>query len=153
LNVPQGIALDGRRKNAYVTSNGSGALAIFSRDKATGVLTQPAGIAGCLNETGAEGCGIASPLANAHQVLVAANGKSLSLTTDAGVTTFQRNKSTGVLTELAPPAGCISDTGSGGACAVGTGLDGASGIVMTSSRKRLYVAGSAEDAIVALTLS
>ena len=69
LNAPQGVAADRTGSNVYVASNGSGALAVFNRDK-TGALTQPAGTAGCVNETGAETCMVAPALANAHDVVV-----------------------------------------------------------------------------------
>ena len=58
-----GTALDGAfdlaaspdGRNVYVTSNESGAVVVFDRDPATGVLTQKPGTAGCISETGTGG--------------------------------------------------------------------------------------------------
>ena len=148
LNGPQGVAVDGTGANVYVASNGSGALAVFNRDK-TGALTQPAGTAGCLNETGAETCLVAPALANAHDVVVYTNGKWVGVTSDAGFTTFNRSKK-GVLTVPAAPTGCMTSTGSGGACAVGNGLAGAWGVAVTGAKKLVYLAGSLDDSVAAL---
>jgi DNA-binding beta-propeller fold protein YncE len=151
LIVPQGVGLDRSNKNVYVASNGSGAVAAFSRDSATGALTQLAGTAGCVSEDGTGGeCAVGSALANAHRVVVAPNNKWVHVTSDAGVATFSRSKSTGILTQPVGTAGCITETGSGGACDVGTALDGAWGIAATSSKKHFYVAASNSDSVVAL---
>ena len=146
---PEGVSLDRSGRNVYVTSNGSESLAAFSRDKITGLVTQLAGTAGCLNEGGTGGCGVGSPLANVHQVAVASNNKSMEVTTDAGVTTFLRDKKTGGLSQPGLPFQCISDGGAGG-CQSGAGLDGSFGVLMTASKKHVYVASPSEDAIVAL---
>ena len=149
LDAPQGVAVDRAGSNVYVSSNGSGALAVFNRDK-TGALTQPAGSAGCINETGAESCLVGPALADAHGVVVSPNGKWMGVSSDAGFTTFNRSKKGGVLTVPAAPTGCITTTGSSGACTVGNGLAGAWGVVAASSRKFVYLAGSLDDSVTGL---
>jgi hypothetical protein len=124
-------------------------LAVFNRDK-TGALTQPAGTAGCINETGADACAVGPALADAHKVVVSPNGKWMGVTSDAGFTTFNRSKKTGALTVPAAPTGCITVDGSSGACAVGNGLAGAWGGIAASSRKFVYVAGSLDDSVAGL---
>ena len=47
-------------KSVYVASQNSDAVVRFNRDTTTGAITQPAGAAGCISETGA------GPCANGH---------------------------------------------------------------------------------------
>ena len=52
----QALAVSPDGKSVYVTSTGSNAVARLNRDTTTGALTQPAGVAGCVSETGAGPC-------------------------------------------------------------------------------------------------
>jgi DNA-binding beta-propeller fold protein YncE len=152
IDSPQGVALDGGKRTLYVTSSGTDAIAVFSRNQLTGALTQLAAPNGCINQSGADGCtAMALPLTGIHSFAVADNGKSANVTSDEGVTNFIRGKKTGILTTLGAPFGCITDTGNAGACDVaGGGLDGSWGIVLSSSKKHVYVVGNGEAAINAL---
>src|SRR5687768_16676736 len=95
---------------------------------ATGDLTQPAGTAGCVSETGAGPCADGRGLDGARGVAVSPDGKSVyavaSDISDA-VVPLNRNATTGAISQPAGSAagGCISDTGAG-PCADGHGLDG-----------------------------
>jgi DNA-binding beta-propeller fold protein YncE len=55
---------------------------------------------------------------------------------------------TGDLTQPAGTAGCISETGTGGTCADGHGLDGAGGVAVSPNGKTVYVASFTSDAVV-----
>ena len=92
----------------------------------TGELTQLSGTAGCVSETGTGGaCADGKALDFAAGLAISPDGKSVyvaSLNSDA-VAVFQRDTTTGELTQLAGTAGCISETGSGGDCADGKALD------------------------------
>ncbi len=90
-----------------------GALAVLSRDPATGRLTQLAGGEGCANGAGTQGCGSA-PCLNAHSVMaVSRDGRHLyaassdatdvEFTTPGAVATFTRAPGTGALTLI----GCV----------------------------------------------
>src|SRR5262249_55586101 len=48
--------------------------------------------------------------------------------------------STGQLTQLSGTSGCISNTGTSGACVTGNGLDGAGWVEISSDGKFVYVA-------------
>jgi len=52
---PYGLAVSPDGKSVYVGSEVSDAVTIFDRDLATGALTQKAGTAGCVSETGTAG--------------------------------------------------------------------------------------------------
>ena len=49
------MALSPDGRNVYVTTFTSDAVATFDRDLETGVLTQKAGVAACISETGTSG--------------------------------------------------------------------------------------------------
>ena len=93
----------------------------------TGALTQPAGTAGCISETGA------GPCADGHGARTRLGWRSArterastSPRCSNAVARFNRNTTTGAITQPAGTAGCISETGAG-PCADGHGLSGRSG--------------------------
>jgi DNA-binding beta-propeller fold protein YncE len=45
------------------------------------------------------------------------------------------------------PAGCVSETGSGGACADGTALDGATGVTLSPDGTSVYVASETSRSV------
>lgn len=103
------VSPDGR--NVYVASSGSDAVAIFTRDRQTGVLRQAGKTAGCVAAKGAYGCADAIGLDEPNSVAVSPNGRNVYVTSRAGssITSFIRNPKTGALSQLPPPlAGCIS---------------------------------------------
>ena len=106
---------------------------------AAGDLTQKAGTAGCVSETGTAGaCQDGVALDGANDVAVSPDGASVyvaSFDSDA-VAIFDRDPTTGALTQKAGTAGCVSETGTGGCVPDGAALDGASGVAV-SSRRRL----------------
>lgn len=55
----------------------------------------------------------------------------------------------GALTQLPGITGCISETGSGGGCADGKGLDGASSVAVSPDGKHVYAASPTSDAVTA----
>jgi sugar lactone lactonase YvrE len=123
----------------------AGALAV------TGDLTQPAGTAGCISETGTGGtCADGHGLIGPADVAVSADGKSVYVpaSTSDAVVRLNRNTTTGAITQPAGTAGCISETGTGGTCADGHGLDGAGGVAVSPNGKTVYVASFTSDAVV-----
>ncbi len=103
------VSPDGR--NVYVASSTSDAIAIFSRDKKKGTLTQAKGAAGCIAAKGANGCATAVGLDEPNSVAISPDGRNVYATSRAGnsVTSFIRNPKSGALHQLPPTAsGCIS---------------------------------------------
>ena len=90
----------------------------------TGALTQPAGTAGCVSETGTGPCADGHGLSDPTSVAVSADGKSVYAASDLSraVVRFNRNPTTGTITQPAGTAGCISQTGAG-PCVDGHGLN------------------------------
>jgi DNA-binding beta-propeller fold protein YncE len=133
------ISPDGR--NVYVASSKSNAIAIFTRDRKTGALTQPKGKAGCAAAKGAEGCALAIGLIGPNSVAVSPDGKNVYATSRGGfsVVTFHRNRLTGALRELPPSAsGCISGIAFP-LCTPGRGLKDPDVVVVSPDGKNVYV--------------
>jgi DNA-binding beta-propeller fold protein YncE len=133
------ISPDGR--NVYVASSKSNAIAIFTRDRKTGALTQPQGKAGCAAAKGAEGCAPAIGLIGPNSVAVSPDGKNVYATSRAGsaLVTFHRNRLSGALRELPPSAsGCISQV-SIPLCTAARGLKDPDVVVVSPDGKNVYV--------------
>ncbi len=130
-------------------------MAIFARNKTTGVLTQLPAPTGCLDE-GGDGVTYtdAIGLDDATSVIVSPNGNHVYVAASSffgGVTVFARNKTTGALTQLPAPNGCINQTGNGGACIASPMLDNAQGVTMSQNGKHLYVVSAGADAVLTFT--
>jgi DNA-binding beta-propeller fold protein YncE len=130
-----------------------GALALFGTIATalgtTGSLTQPAGTAGCINETGAGPCAQGHGLDSAIGVAVSPDGKSV-YAVGAAVARLNRNKTTGAISQPAGTAGCISQTGAG-PCAHGHALGGGlQDVAVSPDGKSVYVAVDNRRAVVRL---
>ncbi|HEY2052628.1 MAG TPA: beta-propeller fold lactonase family protein [Solirubrobacterales bacterium] len=135
------IAISPDGANVYVASSKSDSIAIFTRDRKTGALTQPNGKAGCAAAKGAEGCALAIGLIGPNSVAVSPDGKNVYATSRGGssVTSFHRNRKTGALRELPPSAsGCISGIGFP-LCTPGRGLKDPDVVVVSPDGKNVYV--------------
>ena len=127
-------------------------MARFNRNTTTGAITQPAGTAGCISETGAGACadghGLDGPVVGGGEP-----GREERLrrraTGDDAVARLDRNTTTGALTQPAGTAGCISETGAG-PCADGHGLDGPLGVAVSPDGKSVYAASNTSDAVARL---
>jgi DNA-binding beta-propeller fold protein YncE len=140
LKSPQSVAVSPDGKSVYVASAASAAVARLVRNTTTGALTQPAGSAGCVSQTGAGPCVDGHALNNPLGVAVSPDGKSVYVTSAGSdaVARLDRNTTTGAITQAAGSAGCVSETGSG-PCADGHGLDNPFGVAVSPDGKSVYV--------------
>lgn len=143
LDGPRGLAMSNNGKHLYVVSEFSDAIAIFKRNKKTGVLTQPAAPNGCVaNDGDGVTCTAAIGLDTPMAVLVGKNGKHVyvaSYTSDA-VTVFERHAPSGALTQLPGPAGCHDESGDGVTCTDAVALNGPRGLAQSNDGRHIYVA-------------
>ncbi|MGZ8520823.1 MAG: lactonase family protein, partial [Candidatus Binatia bacterium] len=133
LDDPRSAAVSPDGRHVYVASAGSNAIAAFSRNATTGELTQLSGIAGCVSEDGTGGtCANGKGLVGASSVAVSPNGRHVYVASSVSnaIAVFSRNPTTGELTQLSGIAGCVSEDGTGGNCADGNGLIGASSVAV-----------------------
>jgi DNA-binding beta-propeller fold protein YncE len=132
-------------KSVYVVS--SDAVVRLVRNTTTGAITQPAGAAGCISQTGAGPCADGRALDGAGSVAVAPDGKSVYVASNNAVVRLVRNTTTGAITQPAGwAAGCISQTGAG-PCADGRALDGPREVAVSPDGKNVYVVSEYSDAV------
>jgi DNA-binding beta-propeller fold protein YncE len=145
------VAVSPNGKSVYVAANTGNAVARLVRNTTTGAISQPAGTAGCISETGSGPCADGHALSGPIWVDVSADGKSLYAADhfSNAVARFNRDTTTGAITQPAGTAGCISETGSG-PCADGHGLSFAFSVEVSADGKSVYVASLLSDAVVRL---
>ncbi len=150
MEHPAGVVVSPDGRNVYVGARLSQAVLIFDRDPATGVLTQKPGTAGCISETGSGGaCQDGVALNQANRLTVSPDGENVyvgSLLSGA-IAIFDRNTTTGELTQKPGTAGCVSDTGTGGLCQDGKALAYPNDVVVSPNGRSVYVAAVQSNAI------
>jgi DNA-binding beta-propeller fold protein YncE len=147
------IAVSPDGKHVYVASSKSDAIAIFRRDRRSGVLTQAQKTKGCIAAKGAGGCAAAIGLDEPNSVAVSPDGRSVYATSRAGnsVSTFVRNPSTGALRQLPPPlSGCISGLPVPG-CATGLALLAPDVVVVSPDGNNVYVGSFFGNSVAAFS--
>ncbi|HZR79603.1 MAG TPA: beta-propeller fold lactonase family protein [Candidatus Binatia bacterium] len=152
LDYSLSMALSPNGKQVYVASYYSSSVAVLTRDRKTGALTQLPGPAGCISEGGSGGqCANGRALSKPRSVAVSPNGKQVYVTSGDGsaVAVLQRNSATGGLTQLPGPEGCISAGGFGG-CTTGRALDFPWSVAVSKDAKHVYVASQYSNAVAVL---
>jgi DNA-binding beta-propeller fold protein YncE len=153
LDDPTSLAVSPNGKSVYVTSSASDGVAVLARNTTNGVLSQAAGPAGCISERSSGGdCVDGKALDDPTSVAVTNDGKSVYVTSAAtdGVAVLRRNITTGVLSQAAGVAGCISERSSGGDCIDGKALDDPLAVAVSADGRSAYVTSSASDGVAVL---
>jgi sugar lactone lactonase YvrE len=142
------VAVSPDGKSVYAAAFLSDSVTLLNRNTTTGAISQPAGSAGCVSETGAGPCADGHALDAARSVAVSADGKSVYVASyvSNAVARLNRNTTTGAITQPAGSAGCISETGAG-PCADGHGLDGPYSVAASADGKSVYVASFFSHAV------
>jgi DNA-binding beta-propeller fold protein YncE len=131
------VSPDGR--NVYVAARGDSAVAIFDRDPSTGALTQKPGVAGCVAKDESSGCEQVRSVGAVEGVVVSPDGKNVYVAArgSGAVAIFDRDSSTGALTQKPGIDGCISQPA--GSCQPGRALDGPGKIDISRDGTSVYV--------------
>ncbi|WP_207229906.1 lactonase family protein [Krasilnikovia cinnamomea] len=143
------ISPDG--KHLYAVASRSSTVTAFSRNTSTGVLTALASPNKCLYDSTVSnpgGCTSARSIAGADGIAMSPDGDFVYVAgySSNSVTVFSRNSTTGVLTQLAGTAGCITNTTVSG-CARGYGLGQPYYLRIAPDGTSLYVASYNSDAV------
>jgi hypothetical protein len=132
------ISPDGR--NVYVAGH---SLAVLDRDPATGVLTQPAGAAGCLQGRPEEGCApVRGMTGETLQMAITPDGRSVYVPNIYGyLVVLDRDPSSGRLAQKPATSGCFAEYGGDG-CALEARMIGARAVVASPDNRHVYVSSS-----------
>ena len=159
------VAPDGR--NVYTTGFSSSEVAVFARNASTGALTQPAGTAACVSDSGdasngggglTGACVDGRGLGGAFPLAVSPAGDSLYVGgySAAEMAAFARDPVSGAVTQLSGKSGCLSSNGDDASGAPGNGLCGMvptfttpTGIAVSPDGTSAYVSDGSASALVA----
>ena len=143
-------------KSVYVVANGSKAVAIFDRNTASGALTQKSGVAGCVSNDGTDGdednpvggaCQDGRSLESVSDIAISPDGQSVYVSArSAGIAIFDRDTTTGALTQMAGAEGCIEEDGLDG-CREGRRV-APRAITVSPDGQSVYAAGGSETIIL-----
>ena len=157
LNGADGVAVSPDGAHVYVASYDDSSLAVFARDATTGALTQLAGAAGCITDTSAPitGCATARGLLNPFFLQVTPDGTSVYVAANgsSSVPVFQRDPTTGALTQPAAPNACVYNSGSAAitGCTAAVGLSGAYNVRVAPNSASVYVVGYNGNTVAAFS--
>jgi DNA-binding beta-propeller fold protein YncE len=148
LNDARAVALSPDGATLYAVASAPASVTTFSVDARTGLLQQLNLSAGCLVSLAQTGCGTVRGLTGASAVAVSPDGLHVyvAAATTGSVATFTRQPN-GSLVQPAGVAGCTTAVSTAG-CDLAPGIGGADAIAISPDGRFVYVAGSADDAIV-----
>jgi DNA-binding beta-propeller fold protein YncE len=121
------ISHDG--ETVYVAGSGEDSIAVLDRDPATGELAPLAGTDACVSSAGATGCGAGRHMDLLDGVVVSPDDENVygAAAGDKTISVFDRNTTTGAISQKVGTNGCISSNGFGD-CTVGRRLTGVGGL-------------------------
>jgi DNA-binding beta-propeller fold protein YncE len=138
----------------YIAAHDSDAIAVFSRNEATGQLTQLPGTAGCVSETGSGGqCADGKALNGPSSLAVKGNRLLVASELSHAVAVFERDSTTGALTQLPGEDGCVSNDGTGGECEDGKALASPKSVAVATNGANAYVASAGSGAVAAFSFA
>jgi DNA-binding beta-propeller fold protein YncE len=151
LEGPNSVAVSADGQNVYATSVDSDAVAIFSRDPSTGALTQATDGTGCIANAATAGCTEGRALDGADVIAVSPDGANVYVGAFFGnaVAVFDRDASTGALTQPADDTGCLVAAPASG-CTTALALDAPEGMAISGDGNNVYVATAVSNALLVL---
>ncbi len=147
LDGPTSVTVSPDGESVYVAAEFSDAIVIFDRAP-NGKLTQKAGEAGCISDSGDGSCADGRGLLRPTSVALSPDGESAYVTADRTVGVFDR-ATDGTLKQKSGAAGCTNEFGNF-SCVNGTALDGTNSVTVSPDGESVYVASSSGNGGVAV---
>jgi DNA-binding beta-propeller fold protein YncE len=151
LASPEEVAVTPDSRHVLVAGMRSNAVVVLHAGPEG--LTQADGAAGCIARGGgSEGCGVGKALAGPVDLAISPDGRfvyAAASVADA-VAILRRDRATGVLTQALTRSGCISQSGGGGLCTRGRGLDEVWGLSLSPDGRNLYAVSSKVNMLSAI---
>ena len=140
----EGVAVSPDGKSVYITSDSEGSIIHFKRNTETGALTYEDCVTS--RSSGCESGDNVPGLSGAWGIAVSPDGKSVyvAANTRNAIVSFNRNESTGTLSD----EGCLAshNVGCGSGNEVAPGLEGATDVAVSPDGKNVYVASGVAGA-------
>jgi DNA-binding beta-propeller fold protein YncE len=104
-----GLAASPNGAQLYAVAEFSAAVAILTREPASGALSQPPGPLGCIQESGNFGCAPAPSMGHPDEIDLSRDGRNVYVRAErSNIVVLGRNPATGELSQLQGKAGCVS---------------------------------------------
>jgi DNA-binding beta-propeller fold protein YncE len=141
----------------YGLSPSSDTITLFTRDAETGALKAVPAPDGCLVSKPAEGCTVANGLGDPRAIAFAGGNAYLASERRDAILVFDRDATSGKLTQKPGTAGCVSNTGlsdpmqngTAGECVNGVAMDGISSVAALADGSELYATTKEAAGLVA----
>jgi DNA-binding beta-propeller fold protein YncE len=139
--------------NVYVGSFFGNAVAVFSRDRKGGALSQPSGAAGCI-AVAISGCAPGTALGAPEGMAISDNGASVYVASalSNAVVVLSRDPTSGALAQASDGSGCIVDSPLTG-CITGVQLAGANAVALSPGGTDAYVTSLFSNSVTSFTRS
>jgi DNA-binding beta-propeller fold protein YncE len=152
LASPEEVAVSPDSRDVLVAGNRSNAVVVLHAGPAG--LSQDNGAAGCIARGGGpEGCATGKALSGPSDLAISRDGRFVYVAASIAdaVAILHRDTTTGVLTQRLDRRGCISQSGGGGLCTRGRGLDEVWGIALSPDGSNLYAVSSKVNTLSAMS--
>ncbi len=150
LDGPNSVAVSPDGLNLYATSRNSNSISVFRRDPTSGALTQLPAAAGCISGLPVPVCAAGRALVGPDVVVISPDGANVYVGSFFGnaVAVFDRDQSSGALTQPGDTTGCIAEAIGG--CAHGIALGAPEGMAISGDGASVYVASALSSAVAVL---
>jgi DNA-binding beta-propeller fold protein YncE len=104
-----GLAASRNGAQVYAVAEFFAAVAILARDPISGVLSQPPGPLGCIQDPGNVGCASARFMGHPDEIELSDDGRNAYVRAErSDIVVLRRDRATGELSQLPGKAGCVS---------------------------------------------